>query len=300
MLIQDQNIEVTWNAFIKNYYVEKGYNYTKMGDIFLVSLKDLLKSSHSKVRVICDYCGIEFEKTYKDYNSQHDNGDCCKHCQGKKALYVGEKRYGENYRGRILKNIAIERYGVDNVAKNEIIKDKIKQTNINKYGVSSALCKDYKNKKYPDSWNTLSRQKREYTNILKYGCKYPLSSPLIREKINKSYYNNGTQKTSSQQLEIFKILKNEYSICELNYPVSNCSLDCMIEVNNIKIDIEYDGEYWHQDIQKDRKRDEFIKTNNYKILRIKGKHNIPSKEQLIDSINTLIMTDKQYLEIKLT
>ena len=57
--------------------------------------------------------------------------------------------------------------------------------------------------------------------------------------------------TSKQQLELFEIIKNKYSFVELNYPYSSCVLDIYICINNIKIDIEYDGWYWHQDQQRD-------------------------------------------------
>ena len=54
------------------------------------------------------------------------------------------------------------------------------------------------------------------------------------------------------------------------------------------MDIEYDGEYWHQDAQQDRRRDEFVKSQGYKILRIRGRYDIPNREQLIQHIEKLV------------
>ena len=48
---------------------------------------------------------------------------------------------------------------------------------------------------------------------------------------------------------------------ELNYVLSSLFLDIILIVNDeIKIDIEYDGNYWHKDSQKDRRRDEYVKS----------------------------------------
>jgi len=64
------------------------------------------------------------------------------------------------------------------------------------------------------------------------------------------------------------MLNNKYEI-KLNYPLSNVSLDIALFIDDIKIDIEYDGWYWHKDQQKDRRRDEFLKSQGWKILELK-------------------------------
>lgn len=92
-------------------------------------------------------------------------------------------------------------------------------------------------------------------------------------------------------------MKDVYDNCELNYPCGSCSLDCAIIVKDVKIDIEYDGNYWHKDECRDRKRDEFVKSQGYKILRIKGKNEVPTKEQLINAIDCLVKGNHSYTEI---
>ena len=42
-------------------------------------------------------------------------------------------------------------------------------------------------------------------------------------------------------------------------------MDIALFINQNKIDIEYDGWYWHQDKQKDIVRDNLIKRQGYKI-----------------------------------
>ena len=57
------------------------------------------------------------------------------------------------------------------------------------------------------------------------------------------------------------MIKNEYEDCKINYPVSWFNLDCYVKINDVNIDVEYDGWYWHQDIRKDIKRDKIIYLN---------------------------------------
>jgi len=49
-----KEVKMTWTNRNKVYYINKGYLYTKNGDIFIVKVEDLLKSSDLKVNVECD------------------------------------------------------------------------------------------------------------------------------------------------------------------------------------------------------------------------------------------------------
>ena len=142
-------------------------------------------------------------------------------------------------------------------------------------------------------------EKRRQTCEQKYGVSNPMQVQRIREKQNQSMCGNGTVPTSQQQLKIFNMLVNCYGSenCKLNMPLSDLALDCVININDVQIDIEYDGWYWHQDKQKDRRRDEFVKSQGYKVLRIKSIRTIPTIEAINDKINILLNTDKTYQEI---
>lgn len=65
----------------------------------------------------------------------------------------------------------------------------------------------------------------------------------------------------------------------------------MIEVNGTKIDVEFDGKYWHQNKERDDKRDAYMFSKGFKVLRIIGNHYIPSRELIEQSINELINND---------
>ena len=70
--------------------------------------------------------------------------------------------------------------------------------------------------------------------------------------------------------------------------------------NGIKVDIEYDGFHWHQDAEKDRRRDEVVKNNGYKVLRIKSGHKIPTIEQLQEAFEYLSKPDTTFTQIILS
>ena len=61
--------------------------------------------------------------------------------------------------------------------------------------------------------------------------------------------------------------------------------------------VEYDGKYWHQDEQTDRRRDEYVKSQGYKVIRIIGNRQIPSKEILTLSIQKLIENNLAFTKI---
>ena len=97
------------------------------------------------------------------------------------------------------------------------------------------------------------------------------------------------------------MLQKEYTICELNYPVDKYSLDCFVSINNICIDVEYDGWYWHNlNGIDDSIRDEVMFDHGIKVLRIKSSKMLPDPEILKSHITKLIQSDAMYDEIILS
>ena len=202
----------------------------------------------------------------------------------------------------------IEKYGCENVFQNKNIKQKSKQTCLQKYGAEYYRQTEEGKKRYEETClkkygKTNYTQTEEYkikvkiTNLERYGVEWGLQNEEIRSKGRITLRNNGNCPTSSQQRKIYNLLKeNDYNV-ELNYPISYLNLDIAIFVNNIKIDLEYDGYFWHKDQQKDRRRDEFLKSQGWKILRIKSGHKISLLKEIINSINKLINTDRTFTQI---
>mgnify|MGYP004648255663 CR=1 FL=1 len=168
-------------------------------------------------------------------------------------------------------------YGVRNYGQVETLKDKRLKTNILKYGV-----------KYPLQ-NKVVFQKVKDTCLKKYGTEYYIITDECKDKITLSLYKHGNCMTSANQFDIYTNLKSEYSKCELNYPCGRYNLDIMIVTDSGKIDIEYDGWYWHKDKQdKDKIRDKYILDKGYKIIRfICKKNEYIDKDFLLDTIESM-------------
>ena len=165
---------------------------------------------------------------------------------------------------------------------------KMKESMYEKYGVYHAL----QSKEFIEKY--------ENTCLNKFGCKKHLSSNKIREKINLSYFNNGTCPTSKPQISIYNILKRVYGNCELNKPCGNSLLDCVVEIGKIKINIEYDGWYWHKDKQEfDKRRNYYVIKQGYRVIRFRAKNLVPTEEQLINTIDELLAKNKHLMLIDL-
>lgn len=263
-------------------YLDLGYE--EKDGYFYVSCNDLPHGSPVLEKRICDNCGKEYVKEHEKHETTFDRFgmDVCQDCvKNDKHL----KKIVQDKKEKTWK----EKYGCHPMQVQEI-KEKMQKEFELKYGGHPM-----KNEEIKKKW--------EETVVKKYGGLSPLCSEEVREKAMDTMNKNNLVATSSQQKEICKILKELFpdSICELNYPESRVYLDVLFESNNIKIDVEYDGSHWHKDRQKeDRRRDEFLKGKNYKILRIKSAHDIPDSNQLKEKIEELLLTDKKFSEIILS
>ena len=185
------------------------------------------------------------------------------------------------------KETCLKKYGVSFPSQKEEVKEKRKETCLQKYGVE-----------YPTQ-NKDIVLKTKNTNIKKYGVTHPMKNLEIKEKMMSSFQKNGEIKTSSQQEACFNILKKEGYDVKLNFLIDGFALDILLEKDGQKIDIEYDGNYWHQDKNKDRRRDEVIKSKGFKIFRIKSDRSVPTIEQLKENIDLLINNNRTFISIEI-
>lgn len=302
MLNEELLVEMKWSSVNKNKYTQRGYVYTKVGDIFLAKVKDVLElSSGQRIPVYCDFCGEIYYPTSRNYQKVKDRkeNDCCVSCKGKK-----------------IKLTVQDKYGVSNVMQCKEVKAKHQETRMERYGSSSPLaCRDIYEKTqqsfnlHYNVENGISdlRRVKELsdkigeTNIKKYGGISPFCSSKIRKEIRETLYRNGTCPTSKKQLELRDMIEQVYVNCELNYPCDKISLDCMTVIEGIKIDVEYDGWYWHKDTkEKDKRRDCYVKSKGYKVLRVLAyEDRLPTEEELAQGINFLLNSDKKFKRIEL-
>ena len=206
------------------------------------------------------------------------------------------ERYGvetllknDNFRKEIEK-IMIERYGVSNPFMSKEFQDKAKQTNLEKYGVENISL-------LPEIV-----EKRKQTSLEKRGVECPFQDPLVIEKIRKSLSQNNSTPKSKSEIEMCNNLKEIFGEDKIfpEYPFEKITMDCLLVINDIKIDVEYDGWYWHKDRQEeDKKRNYYLLKKNFRIIRFVCKNKNPSKQQLKEAVDKIINEDKHLLIIKI-
>lgn len=79
-LILPQKIKIKWATTSRQHYIDLGYNYTNIGDLFEVDVKDLSKGSANVVKVKCDYCENIVNMEWKQYLNLRGNTYCCSEC----------------------------------------------------------------------------------------------------------------------------------------------------------------------------------------------------------------------------
>lgn len=164
-------------------YKELGYNFNYK-DTIEIKVEDLPINSSARVLCQCDEkkCDNIKEISYASYNlTIKKNGFY-------RCFQCGQK---------IKKEVFFEKYGVDNPAKLPEIKEKIKQTNLERYGASSQFArKDFneiKRKVCLERYgvehqlqNQEVKNKVKQTNFFKYGYEYCVQVPEFKEQIKQT------------------------------------------------------------------------------------------------------------------
>lgn len=135
--------------------------------------------------------------------------------------------------------------------------------------------------------------------LLHYGVEYGAQSPIIREKIHQSYYDNQSLPASYQQ----KYICHLYNM-KLNYPIKYYNVD-MCDIDN-KLICEYDGGGHKLSVklgsmseeefnQKEIVRNNIIKREGYKIFRIiSSKDKLPNDDILLEILREAKKYFKEY------
>nr|DAK83633.1 MAG TPA: endonuclease-like protein [Caudoviricetes sp.] len=205
----------------------------------------------------------------------------------KKTEQTNFERYGNKYAiaSDIIKakreQTCENKYGAKNVFGSKEIQEKIKLTNEKKYGVGNIA-------------HTFAiAEKIKQSNISKYGVPYTTQVPKVQAKIRESLMKNGTVATSKPERAVCGILHEMYGRenCIDGYSLDNCNMDCLVSFAGCKIDVEYDGWYWHRGREEhDKRRNYWLIKQGYKILRIKGnkKDSLPNRQQISEAIDYLV------------
>lgn len=107
------------------------------------------------------------------------------------------------------------------------------------------------------------------------GKKYPKQQEWMRNG-GSSYAQSFIKSPSKPQVQLFEQIKILYPFAILNYPFLNYSID--IAIPKLKIAIEYDGSFWHQDSLSDNQRQSKLEKFGWKFLRYRD--TIPTIEKL--------------------
>lgn len=242
------------------------------------------KEIQEKSKKICmDRYGVEFFGITKEAIEKRKRT-----CKDK---YGSENPMNSDAVKEKVSNTFLDKYGCTNPMQNEHIRERARLTLLERYGVDNC------------SRSFEIREKVKATNLTRYGRENPMQNPIILNKMLKSLESNGNIPTSSQQIQLFEIIKNEYGDknVKLNYVVGEVSLDILLSVGDALIAIEYDGWYWHEDKKdKDRRRDYFLYSNGYKVLRIRSAYMLPIKKELFEAIDYLATTNHHHKIITLS
>lgn len=149
-------IKISINPSNYGYYLKLGYTSIKCGELTEVKISDLSNGSHVKVGLQCPNCLSINYTAYCLYKKHYNdiNDYMCRTCKRESNL--------------------LQRKGVKNVFQLDDIKNKIKETNIKRYGVDNP------------SKSAAIQKKKKISNNIKFGCDWPLSNTEIRYNINKT------------------------------------------------------------------------------------------------------------------
>lgn len=131
-------------------------------------------------RPVCKWCGghVSFNGYHK--GSMHYSACCCSSCHAKytkdKRFETNVKKYGRKNFGSAekVKEYWISHYGVDNPAKTDFVKKKMRETNLRKYGFNCS------------SKSEIVKEKVKQTCLKRYGVEYAGQIEEAKEKSKKT------------------------------------------------------------------------------------------------------------------
>jgi hypothetical protein len=100
------------------------------------------------------------------------------------------------------------------------------------------------------------------------------------ENGDAAYMSSCNKNPSKPQVKLYEMVKLLYPSAILNYLYGKYCID--IAIPEPKIAIEYDGGYWHQDKEKDVKRQKELEERGWRFIRYKD--HTPTEESLIKDI----------------
>ena len=190
-----------------------------------------------------------------------------------------------------LKQTCINKYGVDNAAKSEIVQMRMKQTCLERFGTTNVFASEY------------GKEKIKETNLKKFGVENPQQCRDIKEKTNNTMISKYGKKciagdyirhVSRGELELYDFIKSLCSNAKHidRLWISPMELDISIRERNIAF--EYDGDFWHSlpdMVERDTKKNQICESMGIKLIRIKESDWKNNKELVCSMIKEILSND---------
>jgi len=191
-MIISKYVQVKPNGRCIKRYVELGY-LIKVNETINIEVNDLPKSSHIRIDVMCDICGIIKNTPYRSYILSVERGGfyaCSQKCSHTKVKETTLELYGVGMPSVVDKRrkTTNERYGVDNAYKLKEFQEKAKKTKLNLYG---------------DEYYSNSEKHKE-TILTKYGVKNISEIEFVKEQRKKTCMKNYGVENPLQNIDIHR------------------------------------------------------------------------------------------------
>lgn len=276
-----------------------------------------MKKFKNENNILCDYgCGKEAEYIFKNgkvccvYNfnkcsgyskklSSLRKGKTSPH-KGKKRNYSKDARYrmGNSTRGKLVWNSGLKKcFNEKTLKRMSFIKiGKSYITPDGKKRLSERMKNGGSKKANDNNLNrTCTEKTKEKISKSNTGKKCPEHvKELNRQRMlngGAAYNNSFIRNVSKPQIELFNKIKKIYPNAILNHPCHPLNFSLDVAIPELMICFESDGSWWHQDKEKDLKRQEKIEELGWRLIRYYPVDNIkqvPSIEQIKKDIENII------------
>jgi len=273
-----------------NFRIFKNYGF-KIGDEAIVPIEKWNRSSHEKVEVMCDICNSKKVIPYREYMNSFEKYNiysCSSKCSQFKNKITKKEKYGdENYNNhQKCKNTCLEKYGVDNIFKDDLIKINIDKTKREKYGSNFELIvfklRDVIYEKYGvdniSKYDDVKKKKIE-TSIRNFGVTHPAKSDKVKNQVREKMINDG---------KWFKIDSKEYLVYE-NLVKSETKKN--LKFINWDGRDYYDGEFIFDNFNLNYNHPDYPTIDHKKSIRFGFENNIDYK--IIGAIENLCYTKRR-------
>ena len=292
-MILTKFVKLKINSKNINHLKDRCYQDLKIKEIIEVNVEDLSKGSHVRVSVKCDVCGkVRENLMYKEYLRNLESGGYYS-CKGKCS---SDKNRKTN----------IEKYGVDNPSKSNIVKEKVKKT-ISNFGDEKLenMSQKYKEtllKNYGvdnPSRSQKIKDKRKFTMNSRYGVDYFVIHEDFLIKSKETFIKNyGVDHPMKIEQEVKNRLKKRGLDFETNeYRIYRKKVDYLTKKNKKYLLVNwngfdyYDGEYILDNFDLSGQDGDYP-TIDHKVSVYYGFHN-NIDEAVIASLNNLCITKRR-------